>query len=111
MNKYNKVSDVITDLSIPFGNIEYSDRYKQAEQMYHIYGDKIKHIVGHSLGSQIAQHLANKYRNLDARLYNNPTIRLSYSNKNIKSYGHWGDEGIIVDFPAEKTWSFNLHDY
>jgi hypothetical protein len=54
----NSIKDlVINDLTIPLGLTKYTDRCKQAQQLYDSNKGKIDTIVSHSLGSIIAHHL------------------------------------------------------
>ena len=103
-------SDLIADLTIPFGNlIESTPRFKQAEQMIR-QNMKINRVVGHSLGSEISHHLVEKYSWLQGILYAHPTITFS-NNPRIKSYRNYGDILSSGDFAAINRFSLNPHSY
>ena len=58
----------IHNLTIPWRLIQYTDRYKQAHQLFTDNKDKIKPIVSHSLGSVVAHHIILENEQLNGRL-------------------------------------------
>jgi hypothetical protein len=65
---------VINDSTIPFRLIQYTDRYKQAHQLFDSNKDKIIIITSHSSGSVIAHHLIPDNEQLTSRLYSTPSL-------------------------------------
>ena len=62
---------VFNDLTLPLRLIRYTDRYKQAHQLFTDNKDNIKTIVSHSLGSVVAHHIILENEQLNGRLYFN----------------------------------------
>jgi hypothetical protein len=86
----NYIKDlVIHDLTLPLGLIQYTDRYKQAQQLYDNNKDKIDTIVSHSLGSIIAHHLILDNEQLKGRLYATQSLARPHDLKQY--FSHYGD--------------------
>ena len=89
---------------IPEGHPERLERETQAKR--HLIPDNGIHtVVGHSMGSSVAEDLALKNTSLKARLYAAPRIsapRLPFeSHSRIRSFRHYGDPVAMFDFGAE----------
>jgi len=69
----HSMRDVITDISIPFGMIERTERYRQARDILAKNPD-VTTVVGHSLGGIIAEHLVKNSSHLSAVSYSAPSI-------------------------------------
>lgn len=76
--------DVLTDATIPFHLLSRTPRYKQAERVL-LENPTIDTIVSHSLGSAIAQVLADNPRVKTVRAYASPTI---FSNPKVIHLRH-----------------------
>jgi hypothetical protein len=86
----NYIKDlVINDLTIPLRLIQYTNRYKQAHQLFDNNKDKIINIVSHSLWSVIAHPLIHENEQLNGRVYSTPS--LARPRESIKHVSHYGD--------------------
>jgi len=83
----HSIKDVLTDLTIPFGMLGYTERFKQAELVLKK-NENIDTIVSHSLGSAIAHKLADMGQIKTVRAYGSPTL---YKHKKILHLRHYGD--------------------
>jgi hypothetical protein len=108
----NSIKDiVINDLTIPLGLIKYTDRYKQAQQLYDSNKDKIETIISHSLGSIIAHHLILDNEQLKGRLYATPSLARPHDR--IQYFSHYGDPIAMfnLDRTNRKLYLGNPHTY
>jgi hypothetical protein len=108
----NSIKDlVINDLTIPLGLNKYTDRYKQAQQLYNNNKDKIETIISHSLGSVIAHHLILENKQLKGRLYATPS--LARPPDRIEYFSHHGDPIAMfnLDRRNRKLYLGNPHTY
>lgn len=106
----HSVSDAMTDLTIPVGLLNKTDRYQQAKQLYELYG-KPKNVVSHSLGSSIALELNKEYNNnINVITYGAPILDINPFQK-PKRYRHYGDVISAFDFGSSSSFSsgFNPH--
>ncbi len=69
--------------------IRYTDRYKQAHQLFTDNEDKIKTIVSHSLGSVVAHYIILENEKLNCRLYSTPCLAIHH--ERITCVSHYGD--------------------
>jgi predicted alpha/beta superfamily hydrolase len=102
----------INDLTIPFrGLIQYTDRYKQAQELYNTNKDKIQTIVSHSLGSVIGYHLILENEQLNGRLYSSPSLAIPHAR--IEYFSHYGDPIAMfnLDRRNRRLYLGNPHTY
>ena len=99
----------MTDALIPLGMTEFSERYRQAEQIYNLY--KPRAIVGHSLASHLVMKLSDKY-DVPYRAYATPTISMPWQNAKNR-YSHYGDPISVLDMASQKNIykGYNPHSY
>jgi len=105
------MSDVLTDVNIPFGTLARTDRYQQAKQLYEIYG-RPKNVIGHSLGSSIALQLQSEYPDMNVTCYGAPIVDINPFQR-PQRYRHRGDPVSMLDFGATSTFGggFDPHTY
>jgi len=99
----HSLSDVLTDVNIPFGTLSRTDRYQQAKQLYNLYG-KPKNVVGHSLGSSIALELQREYPDMNVITYGAPIVDINPFQRPQRSR-HYGDPISMMDFGATSSFS------
>jgi pimeloyl-ACP methyl ester carboxylesterase len=107
------MKDVFTDLSIPINQLRNTDRYHQALQAVQLY--KPHTLVGHSLGSAIANQILAENNTVDnikylARLYAAPILSNSIG---AVSYRNYFDPISITNREAimKFSTSINPHGY
>lgn len=108
----HSLNDLTTWPSIAMGTIRFTPRYKQAEQIYNIYKDQVDVIVGHSLGSVIAQELIKKRPQIkEVRAYGAPIIT-GINDKRIKYLSHHFDPvGLLTNRPKRNIYFGDPHSY
>ena len=100
-------SDVLTDLTIPFGQLANTPRYREAFEALHKY--KPRHILGHSLGAAIALQLnAQTHYTGQVTVYNAPVLATQPHARNVQDFSSYGDIISMLDTTA--TRSGGLHD-
>lgn len=104
----HSISDAITDLTIPIGNLRNTARYRMSRDILE-YNRNITRVVGHSLGAAIGtdliidrnartslqDDLTGRFVNLRGRMYGSPTL---FSHPNIQYYRHPFDPVSIANF-------------
>jgi hypothetical protein len=102
---------VINDLTIPLILIHYTDRYKQAHQLFDSTKDKIIIITSHSLGSVIAHHPILDNEQLTGRLYSTPS--LARHHERIEVVSQHGDPIAMLnlDRRTRQLYLGNPHTY
>lgn len=115
-NEMNPASDYYTDFRLALGQLPTTARFRQAEQMLHLYNPEV--LVGHSLGSSIAKELHNRYAykpgyNLRrSRYYNPPFTPFTRLGRGEISMAHRLDPVGVLDTVSQR--SFHLgspHSY
>ena len=104
----------MTDALIPLGLTQFTERYRQADQLYHIYNDYngVDKIVSHSLGSHLAMKLNEKY-NIPYVAYATPTVPWQSVPVGSKRFSHYLDPISFGDTNAEHNFykGLNPHSY
>lgn len=103
----HSINDVLTDLTIPFGNaLESTGRFRKAEWAFLTHQPKL--VIGHSLGAAIAAHLAKLYpdQQVEFRLYGAPRLSWNEQDPRIHSFRHYLDPVSIFDRAASSTFRF-----
>lgn len=110
-NIHNIESDYATWPKIAMDNIKDTPRYKQAEQILRLHPE-VDVIVGHSLGSKIAQELIKDKQDIKyGRLYGAPIIT-GYKDNRIKYFSHYFDPvGILTNKPKRNIYFGDPHSY
>lgn len=102
------ISDIKTDLLIPIHKLKSSARYKQFETLQKLYN--AKNIVGHSLGAQIVKEYTDDKPNINAFLYNSPSMDDPRPNQIY--YRHYIDPvSWFNSDTAITTFNINPHSY
>ena len=101
----------INDLTIPLRLIRYTDRFKQAHQLYTDNKDNIKIIVSHSLDSVVPHHVILENEQLNGRLYSTPSLAIPH--ERIIYVSHYGDPIAMfnLDNQSRKLYLGNPHTY
>ena len=91
--------------------IRYTDRYKQAHQLFTDNKDNIKTIVSHSLGSVVAHHIILENEQLNGRLYSTPSLAIPH--ERIDYFSHYGDPIAMfnLDRRNRRLYLGNPHTY
>ena len=79
--------------------VHYTDRHKQAHQLFTDNTIKIKTIVSHSLGSVVAHHIILENEQLNGRLCSTPSLAAPH--ERIEYFPHYGDP--IAMFYLDRT--------
>ena len=107
----HNVSDVLTDVWLGIGGLKSTNRYKEAkstlEKAKKKYNPKDVSVVGHSLGSAIAQGIANK--NDKVTTFNGAVLPFQNSQTNQTNYRSRGDvvSGFGIGQKHTKTLNSN----
>ena len=107
--------DVWDDVSkIPFGRVQDSQRYKEADTAYHQIqdsGQPVDRIVGHSLGGSVALEMQKQYGIPRSRTFGAPVV--DFSGRGSERYGHPLDPVSMFDGGARTSRSLKLnpHDF
>ena len=110
----SSISDVLTDLTIPFHALTWTPRYNEAKSQFELYAPKT--VIGHSLGAAIALNLKNdpqiseSLRRASVRMYNAPRLAF-HDTPDVQSFRHWGDVISIGDRAATSTFGWDPHSY
>ena len=108
----HSIANVVTNLTIPFGQLHATPRYQAALQKWLDLGKPT--IVGHSLGGAIAGLLTASYPvwKGKARLYGEPRASWRESDPRIESFRHFGDPVSLLDRAASSSFHFgNPHSF
>ena len=108
----HSIADVVTNLTIPFGQLHATPRYQAALQKWLDLGKPT--IVGHSLSGADADLLAAIYPvwKGKARLYGAPRATWRESGPRIESFRHFGDPVRLLDIAASSSFHFgNPHSF
>jgi len=104
----SSIGDVLVDATLPLitplgSALELTPRYQDALDAFERL--KPKHIIGHSLGGQIASTLASRFPEFQGtfRLYGAPRITWTEKDSRVTSFRHFGDLVSILDRAAEDT--------
>lgn len=89
------IEDALTDATIALNAVEFTPRYRQAEQLYKLY--KPDMVVGHSLSGFLSQKLNEKY-GVPYRSYGGPFFSLG--SQKFEHRRHIGDPISIFDRKA-----------
>lgn len=107
---------MMTDITIPFNMLQFTKRYKDALTVIESREGtpyEIRLISAHSLGSAIAERIAQKYPNKKYRLYGSPSI-YGNDNPNVKYFRHPFDpiSGFNIMKNRHQTYRFtDPHGY
>ena len=107
--------DVWDDITkIPFGRVQDSQRYKEADTAYHQIqdsGQPVDRIVGHSLGGSVALEMQKQYGIPRSRTFGAPVV--DFSGRGSERYGHPLDPVSMFDGGARTSRSLKLnpHDF
>jgi hypothetical protein len=98
----HNVSDILTDLTIPFGQLANTQRYREAVAAVHKY--KPQHILGHSLGAAIALQI-NQQEHFPGQVtvYNAPVLATQAHARNVQDFSSYGDIISMLDTTAKRT--------
>ena len=100
----HSTSDLLTDLTLPIGMLNKTDRYQSAKQLYELYG-RPRNIVSHSLGGSIALELNKEYNNnINVTTYGSPVVDINPFQKPQRRR-HYGDPVSMMDFGATSSFS------
>jgi pimeloyl-ACP methyl ester carboxylesterase len=109
----HSIEDVVTDLTIPFGNmLNTTPRYQAALQKWNELGRP--NVVGHSLGGSIVTHLlaSNPGWKGRARIYGAPRVSWTESDGRLHSFRHRLDPVSMFDRAADANIRLkNPHSY
>jgi len=104
----SSIGDVLVDATLPLitplgSALELTPRYQDALDAFERL--KPKHVIGHSLGGQIASTLASRFPEFQGtfRLYGAPRITWTEKDTRVTSFRHFGDLVSILDRAAEDT--------
>ena len=97
---------------LPLRKAYNTQRYQQALAALKKSNGRIKYLVGHSLGGAVAAALAERFPELEARVYGAPLLRSSTSVR-VKSFRHPYDPISMLDRGAivSKSPGRNPHTY
>ena len=107
--------DIWDDFSkVPFGRVQDSERYKEADAAYHQLqdsGQAVDRLVGHSLGGSVALELQKQYGIPRSRTFAAPIV--DFSGKGSERYGHPLDPVSMFDGGARASnmLKLNPHDF
>jgi hypothetical protein len=82
----SSVDDVLTDVTIPFGQIRETRRFNRAKKAL-LRHPEINTVVGHSLGAEIAQELSTFKQVKRGRAYGSPSIIGRSKMRYVRGYG------------------------
>ena len=89
-------------------------RYEQAKEEQEKQGDKVKHLVGHSMGGNVALELQKENPNLKSTTYG-AAVWQPFSTKQGDRYRHGGDPISMLDRGAKtigSSWNpLSAHEF
>ena len=95
-----KASDLTKHMTKDLGDSKKIHRYEQAKEEQEKQGDKVKHLVGHSMGGNVALELQKENPNLKSTTYG-AAVWQPFSTKQGDRYRHGGDPFSMFDRGAK----------
>ena len=95
-----KASDLTKHMTKDLGDSKKIHRYEQAKEEQEKQGDKVKHLVGHSMGGNVALELQKENPNLKSTTYG-AAVWQPFSTKQGDRYRHGGDPISMFDRGAK----------
>ena len=99
-----KASDLTKHMTKDLGDSKKIHRYEQAKEEQEKQGDKVKHLVGHSMGGNVALELQKENPNLKSTTYG-AAVWQPFSTKQGDRYRHGGDPFSMFDRGAKTVGS------
>ena len=95
-----KASDLTKHMTKDLGDSKKIHRYEQAKEEQEKQGDKVKHLVGHSMGGNVALEMQKENPNLKSTTYG-AAVWQPFSTKQGDRYRHGGDPFSMFDRGAK----------
>ena len=95
-----KASDLTKHMTKDLGDSTKTHRYKQAKEEHEKQGDKVKHLVGHSMGGNVALEMQKENPNLKSTTYG-AAVWQPFSTEQGDRYRHGGDPISMFDRGAK----------
>ena len=109
-----KASDLTKHMTKDLGDSTKIHRYEQAKEEQEKQGDKVKHLVGHSMGGNVALELQKENPNLKSTTYG-AAVWQPFSTKQGDRYRHGGDPISMLDRGAKtigSSWNpLSAHEF
>ena len=109
-----KASDLTKHMTKDLGDSKKIHRYEQAKEEQEKQGDKVKHLVGHSMGGNVALELQKENPNLKSTTYG-AAVWQPFSTKQGDRYRHGGDPISMLDRGAKtigSSWNpLSAHEF
>ena len=99
-----KASDLTKHMTKDLGDSTKIHRYEQAKEEQEKQGDKVKHLVGHSMGGNVALEMQKENPNLKSTTYG-AAVWQPFSTKQGDRYRHGGDPVSMFDRGAKTVGS------
>ena len=99
-----KASDLTKHMTKDLGDSKKIHRYEQAKEEQEKQGDKVKHLVGHSMGGNVALEMQKENPNLKSTTYG-AAVWQPFSTKQGDRYRHGGDPFSMFDRGAKTVGS------
>ena len=109
-----KASDLTKHMTKDLGDSKKIHRYEQAKEEQEKQGDKVKHLVGHSMGGNVALELQKENPNLKSTTYG-AAVWQPFSTEQGDRYRHGGDPISMFDRGAKtigSSWNpLSAHEF
>ena len=109
-----KASDLTKHMTKDLGDSTKIHRYEQAKEEQEKQGDKVKHLVGHSMGGNVALELQKENPNLKSTTYG-AAVWQPFSTEQGDRYRHGGDPISMFDRGAKtigSSWNpLSAHEF